>query len=145
MSETLIKTRDKIIIVHYIGVKGIDERDILQYIDEVAKNLLIPDDESVIQYFIPVKDSSDARVECINPVLVNQERFDETVKKMNELEAKLKQAIKDFDAKENGEQREKRRQEVISEATSNPLKARELLEKAEIIDENGDINERYKM
>lgn len=39
--------------------------------------------------------------------------------------------------------RDKKRQKVIDEATSNPSKARKLLEKAGIIDKNGNITERY--
>ena len=102
MGEFKTKTKDKIIIVHYIGVKKICDADVPEFINEVANAMQIQEDDSVLQYFVPLSSTSDIRVECINPVLVGKEKYEEATKKLNELEAKLKQAIKDFgDKKKN--------------------------------------------
>jgi hypothetical protein len=100
VGEFKTKTKDKIIIVHYIGVKDIYEGDVPEFINEVANVILPQEDDSVLQYLIPLRSTSDIRVECINPVLVDKEKYEEATKKLNELETKLKQAIKDFDDKQ---------------------------------------------
>lgn len=100
MSEFKTKIKDKIIIVHYIGVKNIHDGDVPEYISEVANAMQMLEDDSVFQYFVPLGSTSDVRVECINPVLVDKEKYEEATKKLNELEAKLKQAIKDFGDKQ---------------------------------------------
>ena len=100
MGEIKTKTKDKIIIVHYIGVKNIHDYDVFDYINEVANAMQIQEDDSVFQYFVPLSSTSDIRVECINPVLVDKEKYEEATKKLNELEANLKQAIKDFSDKQ---------------------------------------------
>ena len=100
MGEFKTKTKDKIIIVHYIGVKNICDYDVPDFINEVANAMQIQEDDSVLQYFVPLRNTSDIRVECINPVLVGKEKYEEATKKLNELEAKLKQAIKDFSNKQ---------------------------------------------
>ena len=100
MGEFKTKTKDKIIIVHYIGVKKICDADVPEFINEVANAMQIQEDDSVLQYFVPLNSTSDIRVECINPVLVGKEKYEEATKKLNELEAKLKQAIKDFGDKQ---------------------------------------------
>lgn len=100
MGEIKTKIKDKIIIVHYIGVKNICDADVFDYINEVANAMQMQEDDSVLQYFVPLSSTSDVRVECINPVLVDKEKYEEATKKLNELDAKLKQAIKDFSDKQ---------------------------------------------
>ncbi len=100
MGEFKTKIKDKIIIVHYIGVKNICDADVFDYINEVANAMQMQEDDSVVQYFVPLSGTSDVRIECINPVLVGEEKYEEATRKLNELEAKLKQAIKDFNSKQ---------------------------------------------
>lgn len=91
--------KDKIIIVHYIGVERIDDGDIGEYLDEISENFSFKNDDTVYSYFVPVMDSNEIRIECINPVEVNAEKYAEVVRKLNEANEMLKKAIKDINEK----------------------------------------------
>lgn len=90
------KMKDKIILVYYVGVKQLEG-----YESDIAENLKIDDDDSIFQYFIPVADSMESRVECINPVLVTEEKYAEAVQKLDEAKARMEKAIEEFSEKKN--------------------------------------------
>ena len=50
-------------------------------------------DDSVNTLIIPMRDS-ETRVECINPVLLTEEQYEETRKKIESLTEKVEEAIK---------------------------------------------------
>lgn len=68
---------NKIIIAYYIGVGNLDQSDVKQYVDQVSKSVK---DKDLIQYFIPVIDENNVRVECIYPKYVLGEEVDEEFK-----------------------------------------------------------------
>jgi len=64
----------KIIIAYYIGIGNLDHSDVEEHIDTISKGLK---DEELTQYFIPVRDESNIRVECVYPKYVVGEEVDE--------------------------------------------------------------------
>lgn len=58
-----VKTIDKLILAYYIDVRNINHFDIQKYIEDVTKNFTEKGDESVIQYFIPIK--NETKIECV--------------------------------------------------------------------------------
>lgn len=101
MREKKIKSKDKVIIVHYIGVKNMHDYDVPAFINEIATHMEKMHDDSILQFFVPLRSTSDIRVECINPVLVDSDKYAEATKKLKELEFQLKQSIQDCCDKQN--------------------------------------------
>ena len=71
------KALDRIIIVHYIDVRHIEEigASVSEYMQKAtaASSEMIRDDMDM--YFIPVR--QDSRIECINPKLVDEDAYKE--------------------------------------------------------------------
>ncbi len=87
--------KDKIILVSYIGVGNLDETEVPDFLNQVADEMTPKDDDSVVCYFIPTRDI-ECRLECINPVLVSEEKYVEVEKKLSELHEKMTEAIENF-------------------------------------------------
>lgn len=85
-----MKDKDKIFIVCYINVGDIDEADVYQYLENAAQSLTF--DETVFRLLIPTRDIP-TKIECINPVLCNEEQYE----KVNELIKNMELGIKDFE------------------------------------------------
>ena len=83
--------KDKLFIVIYADVRRIHDSDIAPYTEAIASSLQY--DESVTKIIIPTLDS-ETRVECINPVLLSEEQYEETRKKIESLTEKVEEAIK---------------------------------------------------
>lgn len=64
---------DKLIIVVYVGVKTIRSEDIEEYIHKLTKRILPTTVEGEF-IMIPV-DSTDSRIECINPKYITDEKL----------------------------------------------------------------------
>ena len=69
--------KDKIIIAYYIGIGNLDQSDVREYVD---RNSHTRKDKDLVQYFIPVRDESNVRVECVYPKYVLSEEVDEDFK-----------------------------------------------------------------
>ena len=83
---------NKLILVYYIGVKSIDDEDIPEYMNKVAKSISINSVECEI-IFIPVM-SYDTRIECINPkYITDNELIFKHNNLMNELNYELQNQI----------------------------------------------------
>ena len=93
--------KDKIMVVFYVGVKNIYDGDVPEYIDEIHRAFSNMNDDSCLFLTVPVKSSSDIRIECINPVLLGNERYTEVEKKVNELNEKMQEAINEFKNNKN--------------------------------------------
>ena len=85
-----MKDKDKIFIICYVNVRDIDEADIHQYLEEIAKVFIF--DETVFRLMIPTKEFP-TKIECINPVLCNKKQYE----KVNELIKNMELGIKDFE------------------------------------------------
>lgn len=88
--------KDKLFIVVYVGVHGFSDQTISEILADVANHMQY--DGSVNTLIIPTRDS-ETRVECINPVLLTEEQYEETRKKIESLTEKVEEALKTF--KEN--------------------------------------------
>ena len=71
---------EKLILVYYIGVYGLDQDEIPEYIQRIKERISLPGfDGNII--FIPVY-TQETRIECINPKYVTDK---ELIKKHTEL------------------------------------------------------------
>lgn len=83
--------KDKLLIVAYINVQGIEDLTVPEILGRVAKRLEY--DESVNTIIVPTRDS-ETRIECINPVLLTDEQYQETRHKLEKLTEQMKEVIK---------------------------------------------------
>lgn len=83
--------KDKLLIIAYINVQGITDLTIPEILGGVAKRLEY--DESVNTIIVPTR-FSETRIECINPVLLTDEQYQETRDKLEKLTEQLKELIK---------------------------------------------------
>lgn len=83
--------KDKLFIVIYVNITGFgDANKVLNSIAELTKF-----DESVMRIIIPTLEG-ETRVECINPVLLSEEQYEETRNRIESLTEKLEKAIKEI-------------------------------------------------
>jgi hypothetical protein len=73
----------RLILVFYIDVSRVYKKDVSSYINEVATALSKADDDTD-KYFIPVYES-ESRVECLNPVMLNEDEYTEVKHKLDEI------------------------------------------------------------
>lgn len=77
--------KDKIIIVVYVGVKSSDYYyEIVENVRKATKPLF---DESVKMIYVPDHNNFGIKIDCINPVILDEEQFkkaDETIDKLVE-------------------------------------------------------------
>jgi len=81
--------KDKLILVFYINVDGINAYDVSEYLSNAARHFQGYDVYESI--FIPVH-NQETKVDCINPVLLNEEQY----KKVEDTVSKLSTAFGDF-------------------------------------------------
>ncbi len=82
--------KDKLFIIIYADVRNVNRVDVIEYLKSIAYATVF--DESVIRLIIPTRDS-ETRVECINPVLIPEEQYEETKKRIEGLTEKVKEAL----------------------------------------------------
>ena len=84
--------KDKLFIVVYVNICGFGgDSTVSEILANVANHMQY--DDSVNTLIIPTRDS-ETRVECINPVLLSEEQYEETRKKIESLTEKIEEAIK---------------------------------------------------
>lgn len=83
--------KDKLFIVVYVGVHGLEDQTVSEILANVANRMQY--DDSVNTLIIPTRDS-ETRVECINPVLLTEEQYEEARKRIETLTEKVEEAIK---------------------------------------------------
>jgi hypothetical protein len=83
--------KDKLFIVVYVGVHGFGDQTVSEILANVANHMQY--DDSVNTLIIPTRDS-ETRAECINPVLLSEEQYEETRKRVESLTEKVEEAIK---------------------------------------------------
>ena len=83
--------KEKLFIVIYVNITGFgDANKVLNSIAEITKF-----DESVMRIIVPVCEG-ETRVECINPVLLSEEQYEETRNRIESLTEKLEKVIKEI-------------------------------------------------
>lgn len=83
--------KDKLLIVAYINVQGIKDLSVPEILNGVEERLEY--DESVNTIIVPTR-FSETRIECINPVLLTDEQYQETRDKLEKLTEQMKELIK---------------------------------------------------
>jgi len=84
--------KDKIIVVFYINVKDLEPSDRAAFLNDVQEQVKSFEDESVITWIIPSTDGKN-RLECINPVLLNEEQYKEVEEKLDYIRSKYNELI----------------------------------------------------
>ena len=85
--------KDKLFLIIYLNIGSIADVDVSEYIRQFADSLTF--DESVVRLIIPIR-KGETRVECINPVLLNEEQYKEAEEKIKSLQEEVEKALKDL-------------------------------------------------
>lgn len=83
--------KEKLFLVIYLNIGSIADGDVSEYIWKFADSLTY--DESVERLIIPIR-KGETRVECINPVLLNEEQYEGVRKKIENLSQEVSDALK---------------------------------------------------
>lgn len=86
-----MKDKEKLIVVFYIDVSKLDEVNSYEYMHEAKKSLECYFDDTVKMVFMP---SDENKVDCINPVLMNEEQYQEVTEKIKVLEDNFNEWVK---------------------------------------------------
>lgn len=82
----------KPIIVCYLNVGRLDSADINQLLNNCMKSL--KENQDVFHYIVPIR-KGESRIECINPVLVNQEVYNEALQNCEKTKEVLNYLLKE--------------------------------------------------
>lgn len=83
--------KDKLFLVCYLNIRDIPGMDVSQYIENFSR--AFPYDDSVEKIIIPMREG-ETRVECINPVLLNEEQYKNVDEKVKNLKKEVENALK---------------------------------------------------
>lgn len=93
--------KDKIILVYYVGISNLsNEYDVNDYLTQLRDSVAHDNDDSVEEFFVPVSESNEIRIECTNPVMISEEKYAEVEKKLSELKEKMEKAIENYSKKQ---------------------------------------------
>ena len=82
--------KDKLILVAYINISGINDADVPAFIMESVNNLKPKEDDSTLFYAIPVR-GEESRLECVNPKFVSEEEYKKAKQACEKISEKLKE------------------------------------------------------
>lgn len=90
-----LKNVQPLILVHYINVGNLPACDVKIYLSDVAKYTATNGKEAgqYKRYFIPVI-NQETKVECINPIRVSSNVYNDVIFKLNETQKKLNDFLK---------------------------------------------------
>jgi len=91
--------KDKIILVCYINVTNVDNSDVHRLCSDFANGISNIIDNTVEYFILPVIDSQ-TRIECINPVLLDEKQYQDIKKKLESID---KEFFKILNKDEDGE------------------------------------------
>lgn len=85
---------NKLILVHYLnfGTKSFQKKqeDMVRYMDMIKSN---GDTDDVTHYILGIEEGN-SYIDCINPKLVSEVEYSESVKKLNEYMSNLDEILK---------------------------------------------------
>lgn len=84
--------KGKLFLVIYLDITSIPSSDVAQYLYKVEE--VIKFDESVMRLIVPIR--GETRVECINPVLLDEEQYKAVEEKINELKEVVEEKLKEL-------------------------------------------------
>lgn len=85
--------KDKLLLVFYVGLKHIQQKDRSAYFREISQHFINAFDETIKPILIADVKSNKTKVECINPKLITEDEYakvQEIIDKANYLVEKLK-------------------------------------------------------
>ena len=83
--------KDKLFLVCYLNIGSIPDENVSEYLNSFAEAFTY--DESIEKIIVSIR-KGESRIECINPVLLTEEQYEETRKKIESLTEKVEEAIK---------------------------------------------------
>lgn len=83
--------KDKLFLIMYVNISGINETDVVEYLDNIAD--MFKFDETINRIIIPTREG-ETRVECINPVLLNDKQYAEVERKIENIKKELSKILK---------------------------------------------------
>ena len=83
-----MQDKDRIIIVFYLDISRINSADVVEYTHAFAKSFNGYFDDSVKALYVPI--NGESHIECINPVLLNEEQYENVHKRVEEYENEFK-------------------------------------------------------
>lgn len=84
--------KDKIILVFYINIDGIDNIYCTEYLNNARKSLTNGNDESIMSYIVPIK-GENSKIECINPKVIDDKEYEHIIEKLNKAQDKLNEFL----------------------------------------------------
>ena len=85
--------KEKLILVHYIDSRVIDNHNMREYLEDVSK-YLVSYDKNIHNYIIPIQ--CETRIECLNPKLVSEEDYKEAKEFLDKNTKIINEAIKNL-------------------------------------------------
>ena len=85
--------KDKLFLVFYLNIENIQDYEVSEYLDQVARAFQF--DDSIEKMFVPIREG-ETRVECINPVLLNEEQYAEVEKKIASIKEEVSEILKNL-------------------------------------------------
>lgn len=67
-----IFSNEQLILVCYVDISGLNDRDAREVLERVHNQ--IPDPSDILHYIVPIKGEN--RIECINPKLISHDEYD---------------------------------------------------------------------
>lgn len=80
---------DKILIVIHVGIKNLSKGQIQEYFSQIKENML-PKSDGFFSFIVPDKESDSVRIECLNPVLLDENQYIKAKEKLDKLTEILK-------------------------------------------------------
>ena len=85
-----MENNSKILVVIYVGVSNMDDSHVLEYVRQIRDSLTAAGDDDFKYIIVPVRDESGTRIECLNPVLLTEEKYKEAEAAVERMENAIK-------------------------------------------------------
>ena len=80
---------EKLLVVIHVGINGLQPAQIQNYFEQISKSLPSKE-EGFFSFIVPDKETDKIKIECLNPVLLTEEEYNNTKEKLEKLNEKLK-------------------------------------------------------
>jgi len=80
---------NKILVVIHVGTKGLSPGQVQEYFSKIYENLPSKN-EGFFSFVLPDKESDSIRVECLNPVLLDESEYAKAKEKLDKLNERIK-------------------------------------------------------
>lgn len=81
---------DKILVVIHVGIKGLLPGQIQEYFSQIYEKLPSKN-EGFFSFVLPDRESDDIRVECLNPILLDESEYAKAKEKLDKLNERIKE------------------------------------------------------